>query len=302
MTTRHLRHGLYFFVFFLASSGAVFPQAPLTVGPLTVTIPRGWTKQEFFGTVKYYSPDSTTQQFLRVQFLPSRVQFLPSEETPQSVAQRHSTIIGNLAGIMKPGTSPQNGVTGNFIWSKVEVQMPPGPPETMIWYSAKAGSTYVAVGLETDHPDMLARNLPAVEAMLAHASERRIRSLEFRISLLEMRRPATHPAERPAQSGSPRSMNMSSQRQRAGQRQALRRDHVLRRHRRQMKSACSTCCRCDPRAPTCSRTPTTPFATYGYVASCSATRQWVRLPGIDHSRLFRRGLGVRHHPARYRSA
>ena len=143
MTTRHLRHGLCFFVFFLASSAAVFPQAPLTVGPLTVTIPRGWTRQEFFGTVKYYSPDSTPQQFLRVQFL-------PSEETPQSVAQRHSTIIGNLAGIMKPGTSPQNGVTGNFIWSKIEVQMPNNPPETMIWYSAKAGSTYVAVGLETN--------------------------------------------------------------------------------------------------------------------------------------------------------
>ena len=96
MTTRHLRHGLCFFAFFLASS-AVFAQAPLTVGPLTVTIPPGWTKQEFFGTVKYYSPDSTPQQFLRVQFL-------PSEETPQSVTQRHSTIIGNLAGIMKPGT------------------------------------------------------------------------------------------------------------------------------------------------------------------------------------------------------
>ena len=96
MTIRHLRHGLCFFIFFLASSAILFPQAPLTVGPLTVTIPPGWTKQEFFGTVKYYSPDSTPQQFLRVQFL-------PSEETPQSVAQRHSTIIGNLAGIMKPG-------------------------------------------------------------------------------------------------------------------------------------------------------------------------------------------------------
>jgi hypothetical protein len=163
MTTRHLRHGLCFFVFFLASSVAVFPQAPLTVGPLTVTIPQGWTRQEFFGTVKYYSPDSTPQQFLRVQFL-------PAEETPQSVAQRHSTIIGNLAGIMKPGTSPQNGVTGNFIWSKIDVQMPNNPPETMIWYSAKAGSTYVAVGLETTSPDLLARNLPAVNAMLARAS------------------------------------------------------------------------------------------------------------------------------------
>jgi hypothetical protein len=163
MTTRHLRHGLCFFAFLLVSIATVFAQAPLTVGPLTVTIPPGWTKQEFFGTVKFYSPGSTPQQFLRLQFL-------PTEETPQDVRQRHSTIIGNLSGIMRPGTSPQNGVTGNFIWSRVEVQMPNNPPETMIWYSAKAGSTYVAVGLETTSPDLLARNLPAVEAMLARAS------------------------------------------------------------------------------------------------------------------------------------
>ena len=97
----------------VTSSTHVFAQGtPFTQGPLTVTIPPGWTKQEFFGTVKYYSPDSTPKQFLRLQFL-------PSEETPQSVAQRHATIIGNLAGIMRPGTSPQNGVTGNFIWSKI---------------------------------------------------------------------------------------------------------------------------------------------------------------------------------------
>src|ERR1041385_9266961 len=147
----------------LAGSLQVFAQAPLTVGPLTVTIPPGWTKQEFFGTVKFYSPGSTPQQFLRLQFL-------PSEETPQDVRQRHSTIIGNLSGIMRPGTSLQNGVTGNFIWSRVEVQMPNNPPETMIWYSAKAGSTYVAVGLEATSAALLARNLPAVEAMLARAS------------------------------------------------------------------------------------------------------------------------------------
>lgn len=163
MTTWHLRHGLCFFAFFLATSLAVFPQAPLTVGPLTVTLPPGWTKNDFFGTVKYFSPDSTKQQFLRLQFL-------PAEETTKSAAQRHSEIVGNLASIVRPGTSQQNGVTGNFIWSRIEVQLPPQPPQTMIIYSAKAGSTYVAIGLETDHPEMLARNLPAVEAMLTRAS------------------------------------------------------------------------------------------------------------------------------------
>src|SRR5215475_10385129 len=129
MTTRHLRHGLCFFAFLLASS-TVFAQGPLTFGPLTVTIPPVWTKNEFFGTVKYFSPDSTPQQFLRIQFL-------PAEETTKSAAQRHSEILGNLAGIMRPGTTPQNGVTGNFIWSKIEVHMPPQPPQTMIIYSAK---------------------------------------------------------------------------------------------------------------------------------------------------------------------
>jgi hypothetical protein len=163
MTIRHLRHGLCFFAFLLAISATVFSQAPLTVGPLTVTIPSGWTKQEFFGTVKFYSPGSTPQQFLRIQFM-------PAEETTQSAAERHSTIIGNLSGIMRPGTSPQNGVTGNFIWTKVEVQMPNNPPETMVWYSAKAGSTYVAVGLETTSPALFARNLPAVETMLTRAN------------------------------------------------------------------------------------------------------------------------------------
>src|ERR1700756_3334859 len=163
MNTRHLRHGLCFFALLLASGSAVFSQASLTVGPLTVTLPPGWTKNELFGTVKYFSPDSTQQQFLRIQFL-------PAEETTKSVAQRHSEIIGNLAGIMRPGIRQQNGVTGNFIWSRIEVQLPPQPPQTMIIYSAKAGSTYVAIGLETDRPEMLARNLPAVEAMLTRAS------------------------------------------------------------------------------------------------------------------------------------
>src|SRR6476469_8556918 len=103
MTIRHLRHGLCFFAFLLVTSVTVFSQAPLTIGPLTVTIPPGWTKNEFFGTVKYYSPDSTKQQFLRMQFL-------PPEQLTQDLRQRHSTIIGNLAGIMRPGSTPQNGV------------------------------------------------------------------------------------------------------------------------------------------------------------------------------------------------
>lgn len=134
---------------------------PYTAGPLGVTIPPGWTKIDTFGTVSFNSPDSTPQQFFSVQFA--------TEGTTQNVSQRHSTIIGNLSGIMRPGTTPQNGTTGNFIWTRIEVQMPTGP-ETMVWYSAKAGSTYVAVGVRTTSANLLARNLPAVEAMLTRAS------------------------------------------------------------------------------------------------------------------------------------
>lgn len=135
---------------------------PYTAGPLSVTIPTGWTKNDSFGTVSFYSPDSRLpQQFLRVQ--------LSTEETTQSVSQRHATIIGNLSSAMRPGTAPQNGATGNFIWTRIEVQLPDGA-QTIVWYSAKAGSTYVAVMVETSSADLLARNLPAVDAMLARAS------------------------------------------------------------------------------------------------------------------------------------
>ena len=162
MTTRHLRHGLCFFAFLLATSATVFAQAPLTVGPLTVTLPPGWTKQSVFETVKYFSPDSTPQQYLTLQFL-------PAEQTTKDVRQRHAEIMGNLAGIVRPGTTPQNGVTGKFIWTKMELTLPGGANVTWIWYSAKAGSMYVAVGLEANRPELIARNLPAIEAMLTNA-------------------------------------------------------------------------------------------------------------------------------------
>jgi hypothetical protein len=110
-----------------------------------------------------YSPDSNPQQYLRVEFL-------PSEQTAQDVRERHATILGNLASIVRPGSTPQNGVTGKFIWTRIEVQLPGGRDETMIWYSAKAGSTYVAVGVESTRPELLARNLRVVEAMLANAT------------------------------------------------------------------------------------------------------------------------------------
>ena len=148
----------------VTSSMQVFAQGtPLTQGPLTVTIPPGWTVQSpGMGPLKYYSPDSTPQQYLTLQFL-------PAEQTTLDVRQRHTQIMGNLASIVRPGSTPQNGVTGKFIWTRLEVQLP-GRTETMIWYSAKAGSAYVAVGVEATRPELLARNLRAIENMLANAT------------------------------------------------------------------------------------------------------------------------------------
>lgn len=136
---------------------------PLTSGPLTVMVPPGWVTQTNLGPVKLYAPGSTPQQYLSVEFL-------PSEQTTLDVRERHSTIVKNLSGIMRPGSVPQNGVTGKFIWTRLELRLPTGQDETMIVYSAKAGSTYVAVGVEATRPELLARNIRAVETMMANAT------------------------------------------------------------------------------------------------------------------------------------
>ena len=176
MTVQHLRYGLCF-ICLLAIPAVVGAQGgpqmgvallgwqgtALTQGPLTVTVPPGWIQQANGGPIMLYSPGSTQQQYLKVEFL-------PSEQTTLGVAERHSTIMGNLSSIVRPGSTPQNGVTGKFIWTRLELQLPTGQAETMIWYSAKAGSTYVAVGVEATSPELLARNLGIVEAMLTRAS------------------------------------------------------------------------------------------------------------------------------------
>jgi hypothetical protein len=165
MTARHLFYGLCFMICsVLATPVFVLAQGtPLKQGPLTVMVPPGWVTQTNIGPVKLYSPGSTPQQYLSVEFL-------PSEQTAQDVRERHATIMGNLTGIVRPGSVPQNGVIGKFIWTRLELQLPTGQNETMIWYSAKAGSTYVAVGVEATRPELLARNLRAIETMLANAT------------------------------------------------------------------------------------------------------------------------------------
>jgi len=43
---------------------------PLTLGPLTVTIPAGWFAQTNVVPIRLFSPDSTPQQYFQVEFLP----------------------------------------------------------------------------------------------------------------------------------------------------------------------------------------------------------------------------------------
>jgi len=163
MATRNLRPTLYCVGLLATAATLLWAQTvPLALGPLTVNVPPGWVTQTNSGTPKLYSPDSTPQQYFRVEFL-------PAEQTTQDVRERHSTIVANLSGIMRPGSRLQNGVSGKFIWTRLELRLPSGQNETMICYSAKAGSTYVGVGVEATRPELLARNLPALETMLRNA-------------------------------------------------------------------------------------------------------------------------------------
>ena len=135
---------------------------PLSLGPLSLTVPPGWTSNQLpNGQIQLYAPDSTPQQFLRVEFL-------PFEQTPLDVRQRHNTVIGNLAGMMRPGSAPQSGVTGQFIWTKVELQQGPGNVIIAVLYSAKTGSLYIPISVESS-PAMFPRYIAVVDGMLRNA-------------------------------------------------------------------------------------------------------------------------------------
>jgi hypothetical protein len=73
MTARHLFYGLCFMICsVLAIPVFILAQGtPLKQGPLTVMVPPGWVTQTNVGPVKLYSPGSTPQQYLSVEFLPS---------------------------------------------------------------------------------------------------------------------------------------------------------------------------------------------------------------------------------------
>ena len=163
MTARHLRYGLCFlFCVVLAAPGAFAQGTPLALGPLTVTVPAGWTGQTNTVPVRLFSPDSTPQGYFSVEFF-------PFEQTPQDLREHHSQIWTRVATLGPPTGQPQSGVLGQFIWTKVEVQSTGGQRGALMLYSAKSGSTYIGIGVEATRSDIASRNLSAFEAMLRGA-------------------------------------------------------------------------------------------------------------------------------------
>src|ERR1044071_208358 len=164
MVTRNLRHALCFIWFLLPISLFAQSGRPVQLGPLNVTVPPGWTVKADAIPARIYSPDSTLTDYFAVDFA------VP-ETTNLDVRERHNQIWQNLSGLVKAGTTPQSGVTGPFIWTRGELVRPDSTKsEIMALYSAKSGSNYIGVFVDATRPDLAARNLPALEAMLKTAT------------------------------------------------------------------------------------------------------------------------------------
>jgi hypothetical protein len=163
MATRRMRPALHLACFLYVVSGFALAQnSPLTLGPLTVTIPPGWTGQANSIPARIFSPGSNPQKYFSVEFF-------PPEQTPQEITEHHSQIWGKLAAAFRITAPPVSGLTGRFVWTRSDVPRGFGQKETFILYSTKVGSTYVGVAVHATNPDLVARNLPAMDAMLRGA-------------------------------------------------------------------------------------------------------------------------------------
>ena len=165
MFARHSHHWLCAaFCFVLAGPVPVLGQgSPLTLGPLTVTVPAGWYAQTNVVPIRLFSPDSTPQQYFQVEFL-------PFEQTAQDVRERHSLAWARIAATIQAVSLPETGVSGQFIWTRVDAQRAPGQQDTLILYSAKSGAIYMPIAVDATRSDLLSRNLPALDAMLRTAT------------------------------------------------------------------------------------------------------------------------------------
>jgi hypothetical protein len=163
MAARRLRIALALACLVLASGVSVFAQgAPLTVGPVMVTVPPGWTGEVNGVPARIFSPDSNPQWNFSVEFF-------PPEETPEDIAQHHAAIWGRMAATFRVAAPPQSGLVGQFIRTRSDQPRGLGQRETFILYSAKKGTVYIGVAVHANRPDLLSRNLPAIEAMLSRA-------------------------------------------------------------------------------------------------------------------------------------
>lgn len=163
MAKPKLRSPLVLACFLWAGAILVSAQgAPLTVGPLTVNVPAGWNGQTNGVPVRIFSPDSNPRQFFTVEFFP------PDQTT--DLAGHHAQMWGRMASAFRITAPPQSGLLGRFVWTRSDVPRGFGQKETFILYSTMAGSTYVGVAVRGMRADLVARNLPAVEAMLRGAA------------------------------------------------------------------------------------------------------------------------------------
>jgi hypothetical protein len=164
MNARPLCRGLCLILcFVLAGSALLFAQgAPLTLGPLTVMPPAGWAVQTNSMPVRMFSPESTAQRYFSVEFF-------PPEQTDQDLPSHHAAIWGRMTALFRAAALPQSGMSGQFVWTGTEVQTAQGQKETLVLYSAKTGSVYVAVVVHASS-SLVSRNLPAIEAMMKRAT------------------------------------------------------------------------------------------------------------------------------------
>lgn len=164
MAARHMVAGLCVAIGAVVSASSGFAQAtPLRVGPLTVNVPPRWVVQTNGVPVRMFSPESNPTQFFSVEFF-------PPEQTPQDLQQHHAAVWDRMAALLRAPVSPQSGVLGQFVWTRGDVQRQRGERETMMLYSAKTGSVYVAIGVHANRGDLVSRNLPVLEAMLRSAA------------------------------------------------------------------------------------------------------------------------------------
>jgi hypothetical protein len=164
MAVSFLRNVLPLFLgFAIASPASLFAQGTtLSRGSLTVMIPAGWTGQTDTDPARFFSPESTPQQYFSLEFR-------NPQTTTDDVLAHHNMVVNNLSGLKEPGTQHQSGVLGQFIWTRMVIRRPQSQPETLILYSAKAGSLYISIDVDSTSSDLVVKDLPAVEAMIRSA-------------------------------------------------------------------------------------------------------------------------------------